>query len=222
VQCQPAIGAVRVTPVDDVDILAQREQVLHQRAVILQVHHVRAVDQCVADQQWRLRGRLAFALVAIHDDLVFGVDRFLVGGAVVDVFHFTQRLETCREFLLGAHGLVQRALRIDADGFHRDYSLAADLADLRDTALFGARAACSAAGLLPAFKRSTSARSAATSATSSGSTSAWFFASRCSACRRLPMLSISVRVGMPRSVATRSTSFCTFWRTRICALTTAP
>src|SRR3546814_9442711 len=60
---EETIRAVGVAPVDDVDILAARQQVAHDRLVGLQVDHVRPVDQCVADQQRHLRRGLAFAPV---------------------------------------------------------------------------------------------------------------------------------------------------------------
>ena len=92
VEGQPAIGAIRIAPVDQVDILALRQQVADQRLVRLQVDHVGPIDQRIDDQDRRLRGRLRLAAEAIDDELVLAIDLFLGGDAEVDVVERAQHL----------------------------------------------------------------------------------------------------------------------------------
>src|SRR3546814_364994 len=66
----------------------------------LQVDHVRAVDQRVADQQRHLRRGLAFARVAVQHDLAVAPDLLLVGRAVIDVVDLAQGVQARDEFLL--------------------------------------------------------------------------------------------------------------------------
>ena len=53
VEGQPAFGRAGVTPVDQIDIDTKVEQVAHQRAILLEINHVGAIDQGVGDEQGR-------------------------------------------------------------------------------------------------------------------------------------------------------------------------
>jgi hypothetical protein len=82
VEGQVAVGAIRVAPVDQVDVLAGGHQCLDGRAVFLDVGHVRAVDQGVDDQQRHLAWDLVLGLLeAEQGELVFMIDHRLRGDA---------------------------------------------------------------------------------------------------------------------------------------------
>ena len=49
VECQKTIGAIRIAPVDEVDLLAALHQTTDQRSVDLQIGHVGPIDQCIDD-----------------------------------------------------------------------------------------------------------------------------------------------------------------------------
>ena len=70
-QAQFAIGGIRVTPIDQVDIQTGIQQTANHGTVFLQIHHIGAVDQGVDDEQ-RHRMRLRHPrLIAIQRQLVF-------------------------------------------------------------------------------------------------------------------------------------------------------
>ena len=114
VERQPAIGAIGITPVDQVDVLALLEQVAHHRAVGLQVDHVRPVDQRVDDQQRGLRGRLATAGEMPHLQLVFAVDQLARRVRVLGLAHAAQMSHAGGELALERGDVAQRPGRVDA------------------------------------------------------------------------------------------------------------
>ena len=123
-----AVGLIRITPIDQIDVLPGRQQTLDGRAVFLDVGHVGPIDQGVDDQQRDRVGGHAFGrVVAIEHQLVFGVDRLLRTHAGVDllgveqVFHALTELAGIVQHLLGQlvgpdidrhhHGSVPRGIR---------------------------------------------------------------------------------------------------------------
>ena len=111
VQHEEAIGAIRIAPVQDVDVFTTGQQSLDQRAVRLQVDHVRAVDQCIGDQQRYARGGCMFANEPIQHDLAVTPHFFLAGGAVMYVLHFRQGLQASGQLLLQGDGFLRQHLR---------------------------------------------------------------------------------------------------------------
>ena len=104
------VRPVRMTPVDDVEIDAARQQIAHQGAVLLQVRHRIAANQPVHDQHRpgtdrRLRQRV----IVVERHLVLPQDKGLRRRTDVDVLllHAGKRLGRRREFPTELQVLLQ-------------------------------------------------------------------------------------------------------------------
>ena len=112
---QVSVRTVRVAPVDDVDILAAREQALDDGTVGLQVDHVRAIDQCVTDQQRHASRWSRIAAIAIQHDLAIAPDFLACGCAVIDVLDLAQRAKPRAELGLQLHGFAREGFGVEIE-----------------------------------------------------------------------------------------------------------
>src|SRR5690606_1976253 len=119
VKGQPAVGAVRIPPIDQVDILALRKQVADQRLVFLKVDHVRPIDEGVDDKDRRLRSRLALAAKAVDDHLVLAVDLVLGRDAEIHVVEIAQHRAAGGHLLLEAHRFLVEPRWLELERTHQ-------------------------------------------------------------------------------------------------------
>ena len=142
---QPAVGAARVAPVDDIEVDAEPEEVAHQRPVLLQVRHGVAPDEPVDDQD---RGpHLGFGerAVAVEGDLVLAPD--LVLGRRRDrdvlVLDLAEELRAFGDPLAEIGDLAHRLGRVDRGSRSMGHGVASwrlPLRRLRATGRAGAAA----------------------------------------------------------------------------------
>src|SRR5680860_430054 len=107
VQGEVAVPSVDVTPVDQVQVETQIQQVLHHRAVMLDIDHVRPVDQGVDDQYGDRMRVLHLGRIVIKNGLVFLVDHFPRGWSAVYFFDVRDRLEAGEKLLIEVHELFE-------------------------------------------------------------------------------------------------------------------
>ena len=99
VQRQAAVGAIRVAPVDQVDVLTGRQQILDGGTVLLDVGHVRTIDQRIGYQHWyRILRHALGCTVTVQRQLVLGVNRFLGCDTGIDLVGVQQVLYAFAEF----------------------------------------------------------------------------------------------------------------------------
>ena len=68
-QRREPVGSIGITPVDEINVQAFGQKAPNQRTILLQIHHVRSVDERVHNQQRRRRRRPRDRLVTIEFDL---------------------------------------------------------------------------------------------------------------------------------------------------------
>ena len=120
VQGQVLVGAVRVTPVDQVDVLAGIEQALDRGAVFLDVGHVGPVDQGVDDQRRDLvLHHAGGGLVAVKLELVFAIDFLARRHAGGDLLGVEQVLDALAQVLVELNQFFDHAIGTERNVAHR-------------------------------------------------------------------------------------------------------
>ena len=112
---QPAVGAARVAPVDDIEVDAEPEEVAHQRPVLLQVGHGVAPDEPVDDQDRGLHLGFGERAVAVEGDLVLAPDLVLGRRRDRDVLvpDLAEELRAFGDPLAEIGDLAHRLRRVD-------------------------------------------------------------------------------------------------------------
>src|SRR5439155_2971930 len=115
VQSEIAVARVGIAPIDQVDVEPALEQAPDDRAVLLEIDHVRPVHQRVHDEHRYRVLDFDERAEAVEDQLVLLVDRLLVGGADRRVSQIAQRLQSALQARAELASLGQRLLRADLE-----------------------------------------------------------------------------------------------------------
>ena len=124
VEVKITVGPVRVAPVDQVHVESCFQQSAHGGAVLLQVGHVGAIDQCINDQQWNtVLHFLRVRLETVQHHLVLMVNGFLRRDAGWNVTHLHQVLQPVAELLAEVGEFLECLVGADLYGNHGRSSL---------------------------------------------------------------------------------------------------
>ena len=123
VQGEVAVGAIRVAPIHQIDILAGGHQPLHGGSIFLDVSHVGPVHQGVDDEQGCFALHPAFATLggrveAEQSELVLLIDHGLGRDAAGNLSDFHEIPHTVREFLAIGHEFLHDGIRAHVEGHH--------------------------------------------------------------------------------------------------------
>jgi hypothetical protein len=108
-QGNESVRAVRIPPVEEIDVDSQRQKFTDEGSVRLQIQHVRPIDHGVANEQWRYPRGPGKGGITVQLNLVFGVYTGLLGQADLHLADFAQRAHGRPPPLLHGCGILHQS-----------------------------------------------------------------------------------------------------------------
>ena len=119
IQGQVFVGAVRVSPVDQVNVLAGIEQAANGRTVFLDIHHVRAIHQRVYNQcRNAVLHDTGRRLVAVKRELVLGVNFFTRSNPGGNLIGLEQVLHALAQVLIELNHFIDHLVGTELEITH--------------------------------------------------------------------------------------------------------